>query len=125
MGKTSTEKGRRGEQELAGLLRDCGYEIMRGGVQSYGTIPDLVGLPGVHIEVKRTEKTHIDEWMMQAIADSVRFKDGMPAVFHRRSRKPWLVTMRLGDWLRMYQALSGIDAVAVNNAGEYKNTSEA
>lgn len=33
-----------------------------------------------------------------------RFKDGMPTVFHRRSREPWLVTMRLSDWMGLYQS---------------------
>ena len=27
---------------------------------------------------------------------------GMPAVFFRRSRSPWLVTMRLKDWIALY-----------------------
>lgn len=29
--------------------------------------------------------------------------DGIPALFHRRNRKPWLVTMRLTDWLQLYK----------------------
>ena len=28
---------------------------------------------------------------------------GLPAVFHRRNRQEWLVTMRLSDWLEMYR----------------------
>ena len=30
-------------------------------------------------------------------------RDGMPALFHRRNRKQWLVTMRLVDWLKLYR----------------------
>ena len=42
------------------------------------------------------------EWMAQAERDALRFGDGLPAVFFRRSRSPWLVVMKLEDWIRMY-----------------------
>ena len=35
MGKTSREKGKRGEREVAGLLRSYGYDARR-GVQYHG-----------------------------------------------------------------------------------------
>lgn len=56
MGSKSQRKGARGEQELAAVLRQYGYEIRRGGSLSFGEVPDLVGLLGVHIEVKRVER---------------------------------------------------------------------
>lgn len=99
----SCRKGADGERELASLLRAEGYEIDRGGTTSFGTVPDLSGLPGVHIEVKRREKLNIWEAMQQAIADATRFKDGAPALFHRRNRAPWLVTMLFTDWIRLYK----------------------
>lgn len=71
---------------------------------SFGDVPDLVGLPGIHIEVKRAEQVRLSEWMAQASRDSKRFRDGMPAVFHRRSREPWCVTMRLSDFMTLYSA---------------------
>lgn len=71
---------------------------------SFGDVPDLVGLPGIHIEVKRTEQVRLSEWMAQASQDSKRFRDGMPVVFHRRSREPWCVTMRLSDFMTLYSA---------------------
>ena len=42
--------------------------------------------------------------MAQALRDSKRFRDGIPAVFHRRSREPWCVTMRLSDFMTLYSA---------------------
>lgn len=99
----SQRKGADGERELAGLLREYGYEIERGGSLSFGEVPDLTGLPGVHIEVKRVERLNVQEAMEQAIRDSERFGDGMPALFHRRNHKPWLVTMRIQDWMELYQ----------------------
>lgn len=102
VGKQSQAKGAAGERELAALLRDYGYDIERGGSLSFGEVPDLVGLPGVHIEVKRVERLNVGEAMQQAIRDSEQFQDGAPALFHRRNRQPWLVTMRLDDWVELY-----------------------
>lgn len=102
MGSRSQRKGAAGERELAALLSAAGYECQRGGSLSFGEIPDVLGLPGIHVECKRVERLNVDEAMEQAIRDSDRMLDGMPALFHRRNRKPWLVTMRLEDWLKLY-----------------------
>ena len=99
----SCRKGADGERELAALLRDEGYSIERGGTQSYGTVPDLTGLPGIHIECKRVEKLNVLEAMKQSIRDAAHFRDGKPALFHRRSRSPWLVTMLFTDWIQLYK----------------------
>lgn len=113
-GSSSARKGANGERELAAVLREYGYNIERGGSMSFGEVPDLTGLPGVHIECKRVERLNVPEAMKQAQRDSERFKDGAPAVFHRRSRESWLVTMRLADWIDLYQrqktAISGKEA---------------
>ncbi len=101
-GNRSQRKGADGERELAAVLREYGYTIERGGSLSFGDVPDLVGLPGIHIECKRCEQARLSEWMAQAERDSRRFRDGAPAVFHRRSREPWRVTMNLTDWMRLY-----------------------
>lgn len=101
-GKASQRKGADGERELAAILREYGYIVERGGSMSFGEVPDLVGLPGVHVEVKRCEQVRLSEWMQQAEADSKRFRDGMPVVFHRRSREGWRVTMNLADFMRLY-----------------------
>ena len=102
MGSKSQRKGAAGERELAAILKEYGYDCTRGGSLSFGEIPDVLGLPGIHIECKMVERLNVGEAMEQAIRDSDRMLDGMPALFHRRNRKPWLVTMRLEDWLRLY-----------------------
>ena len=101
-GRASQSKGRRGELELSRLLQGYGYDVQPGRAQSYGEVPDLTGLPGVHIEVKRVERLNVPEAMKQAVRDAEKFHDGAPTLFHRRSREPWLVTMRLHDWLALY-----------------------
>ncbi len=103
MSKSQQSNGAGGERELAAVLREHGYDIRRGGSLSFGEVPDLVGLPGVHIEVKRVERLNITEAMEQATRDAERFEDGAPAVFHRRNRRPWLVTMQLRDWINLYK----------------------
>ncbi len=103
MGRSQQRKGAAGEAELARILREYGYNMARGGSLSYGEVPDLVGLPGIHIECKRVERLNIQEAMNQAIRDSEWFRDGMPVVFHRRNRQQWLVIMRLTDFMELYQ----------------------
>lgn len=102
-GKKSQHKGRAGELELSRILRGCGYDVQPGRAVSYGATPDISGLPGIHIEVKRVERLNVPEAMKQAVKDAEKFHDGVPALFHRRSREPWLVTMRLQDWMGLYR----------------------
>ena len=98
----SRQKGKRGELELSHLLRQYGYDT-RWGQQYNGAdgSADVIGIPGVHIECKRVERLNIGEAVQQAQRDA---RPGeTPAVFHRKNREPWLVTMPLTDWLKMYQ----------------------
>lgn len=99
----SKQKGAQGERELASKLREYGYNTRR-SVQycgAGGESADLLGLPGIHIECKRVEKLNQLEAMAQAVRDAAA--DRFPAVFHRRDRCEWLVTMRLVDWIQVYQ----------------------
>lgn len=108
MGKSSQRKGRGGELELVQILHSYGFQDVRPGKPiSYGEEPDVVGLPGVHVEVKRAEKLKITEWMQQAARDAAHFGDGVPVVFHRRNRQPWLVTLHLDDFIRIYTGGGG------------------
>lgn len=102
MGAKSQRKGRAAELELSRILQGYGYPVEAGRAQSYGEVPDLSGLPQIHIECKRREKLHLSEWMTQSEQDAQRFQDGAPAVFFRRSREPWCVVMKLEDWIGLY-----------------------
>lgn len=100
-GRAARNKGAVAERELANLLRDMyGYPTHRGKV-FYGE-SDVVGLDGIHIEAKRVERLNIHQAMAQAISEAQKRQDGLPAVFHRRNRGEWLVTMRLTDWIDLY-----------------------
>lgn len=99
----SKDKGSRGERELAAILREHGFNTRRGQQFSGGIdSPDVIGLPGIHIECKRAEKLNIHTAYAQAVRDA----DGkaIPAVFHRRNREPWMVTLNLDDFMEIYKA---------------------
>ena len=95
-------KGGRGEREFAALCREYGYTEVHRGQQFVGGYdsPDVAGLPGVHVEVKRVEKLNIHEAMGQSIRDSEG--KAIPIVSHRRNHDKWLVTMRFTDWIQLY-----------------------
>lgn len=97
----SREKGKRGERELARVLKAEGYDTHR-GVQYKGgpESPDVVGLPGIHIECKRVEKLNLYEAIDQAKREA---GEELPAVFHRKNDHEWLVTMPLEDWMEVYR----------------------
>lgn len=99
----SRDKGARGERELANLLKTYGYDTRRGQQFSGANgDADVVGLPGVHLEIKRVEKLNIDNAMDQSIRDA---REGeKPTVMHRKNNKKWLVTMPLIEWMDLYQA---------------------
>ena len=68
-GKRSRERGKRAELELANLIRDTwGYDVHRGKVFYHES--DMVGLEGIHPEVKRVERLNIHEAMAQAIKEA-------------------------------------------------------
>lgn len=100
----SRQKGKRAELEIAKIFRDYGFSDARRTAQfcgNTGDASDVVGLPGIHCEIKHVEKLNIDNAMAQAVRDA---KDGqMPTVFHRKNQKKWLVTMRLDDWMQIYR----------------------
>lgn len=106
-GRASQKKGRGGELEICRILQAHGIRAEPGQAVSYGSTPDVVGIPGVHAEIKRVERLNVPEAMNQAIRDSEKFNDGTPVLFHRRNRSPWLATMKLTDWMRLYAETSG------------------
>lgn len=53
IGHMSQRKVAGGERELCSLLRAHGYDVKRGGSLTFGEVPDLMGLPGIHIECKK------------------------------------------------------------------------
>lgn len=99
----SRQKGKRGELELSHKLQEYGYDTRRG--QQYcgaNGDADVVGLPNIHIECKRVQNLNIYNAIKQAQNDAN--SNELPAVFHRKDRQEWLVTMTLDDWMKIYKA---------------------
>jgi len=102
-GKASRNKGANAERELSHILNEkYGLDTKRG--QCFNHQSDLIGLAGIHPEVKRVEKLNIHKAMEQADMEAIKRMDGLPTVFHRRDREEWLVTMRLEDWMNLYRS---------------------
>ncbi|MCI8330425.1 MAG: hypothetical protein HFG02_12795 [Oscillibacter sp.] len=80
-----------------------GYDVRPGVAVSFGAEPDLVGLKGVHCELKRREHVNLPAALKQAATDAERFKDGVPCVFHRGNRENWRVTITLESWMELYK----------------------
>lgn len=99
MGAMSRRKGKVGERELAAALSAAGFPAHR-GVQYHGgpESPDVVCecLPGVHWEVKRTERLHLYAALQQATNDA---HGRVPIVAHRANGSPWVAILRLDDLL--------------------------
>ena len=98
----SKKKGSRGELELANKLKTYGYDCRR-SVQYCGANgdADVIGLKGMHIECKRTERLSLYDALTQAKADS---KEGeMPVVMHRKNHCEWVVIQPLVDWIELYK----------------------
>ena len=98
----SREKGKRGERELANWLKERGHDARRGQQYAGGTdSPDVIceTLPGVQIEVKRTEKLNLYAALAQAQFDSLG--QGIPTVWHRKNNREWVVILSAEKFLEL------------------------
>lgn len=94
----SRAKGASAERELAAFLREHGYEARRGQQFSGGSdSPDVIGIPGWHVECKRTEKGALYDWLDQSVRDAGG--KNTPVVMHRKNRREWVAILRLEDFL--------------------------
>jgi Holliday junction resolvase len=96
----SRRKGAVAEREIVTLLKDKGLKAQRTAplqAAQGSSDPDVIGLPGVHLEVKRCERVEIDRWCAQA--ELAAKPTDIPAVTWRRTRQEWRVAMPLEDFL--------------------------
>jgi len=105
MGRMQRDKGKEGEREFARELTwalDCDAHR---GRQYCGApeAPDVkTSIKGVHFEVKRVESLSLYKAMEQAENEC---GDDIPVVGHRRSRKPWLIVVKLSDLSKLVKLL--------------------
>ena len=105
MAINSKVKGATGEREIAKILKEKGFTGARRGQQYCGANgdADVIGIEGVHIEVKRVEKLNVENALKQAERD--KKENEIATVFHRKNREEWKVTLRLDDFINLYKEL--------------------
>ena len=101
MGNKERDKGARGERLLRDFLRDRGLDVRRGFTYLHQS--DLIGMIGIHVECKFVEKLNVRKALQQATDESKKRSDGMPTVFWKVSRLPWITIMWSEDWITLYK----------------------
>ena len=108
-GKSSQRKGAHAERELAEQISELLGVTARKGSSPYlpGLIaPDVLGIDGLHIEVKRRESFSIPAALKQSHADAAH--GDVAAVCHRPNKHPWMITVELADLPKLAQAITRI-----------------
>ena len=101
----SKRKGKNGELLFCKLCKEHGYEVHRTAQfrGNTGQAGDIEGLHGIHVEVKNQERLNLREAMAQSVRDcEAEDKGNIPIVAHKKNNADWLITMRVGDWFRLY-----------------------
>lgn len=99
----SKKKGAAGEREFANYCKSKGFDTRRTAQyngKELGSLADVIGIDGIHIEVKRVEHLNIHEAIKQAIRDNKNEND-IPIVAHRKNHTEWLITMTADDWFKL------------------------
>ena len=99
----SKRKGNNGELEVAHKFQDKGFDARRGqqfsGLQGDA---DVVGVPYLHIEVKRTNRLQLDKAMEQSVRDA---REGeIPTVISRKDNQEGRITLTLEDFMPIFMA---------------------
>lgn len=121
----SRSKGARGELELVDELNRLGF-LTRRSVQYCGNTGDAADLVVVnfdpHVEVKRTERVRLREWLEQVEVDS----KGRPwIIFHRGNRMEWLVIQTLSDWVEDSKAAGNARAEVERRRNQFTEQTHA
>ncbi len=93
-GKRSKDKGKRGERDAAAKMSALFGVKCRRGQQFCGGAdsPDVVGLPGIHLEDKRTERLELWKAINQAATEC---GENIPMVLHKPNDRPWIAIVEL------------------------------
>ena len=97
VGRRPRNKGTTAELELATRLSQIlKVQAYRSQQCSGGNLArDVAGVPGIHVECKRTERAQIYPWMEQATGDCIA--GDVPVICHRQNGKQWLLICELDD----------------------------
>lgn len=107
MPKNSRAKGKRGELQLAELMREVGFldarrgQQFKGGGDSPDVVTDHPAMKPFHIECKNVEAGNPYTWLDQARRDAGA---KVPLVAHKRNGEEWIGIMPLTSLLFLIQA---------------------
>lgn len=110
IGKSSKARGKRGELSLVHALRHAGFPEVRRTAQYCGKAgtSDVVGIEGLHVEVKNQERLNIWSALAQSQRDTeADGKGDIPAVFFKRNRSGWYVALPLPNFIKLYKLYKG------------------
>ena len=99
----SRDKGKRGEREAAKWWREHGFQNAARGQQHKGgpDSPDVVNVPGIHLEVKRRAKVaNLAGWIAQARAEAP--PEMLPVVMLRADDGEWMFVVGAGEFLVLH-----------------------
>ena len=107
MGRSSRDKGKRGELDLAKALRDLGFDARRSVQYSgrEGTADLATSIPGVHWEAKRYARIAALRFLEQAERDCL--SNELPVVACREDGGKWTVMVRLEELPRLAEKIVG------------------
>ena len=109
IGKRSKARGKRFERKAAHILTDLLGVPFRRGVQYQGghDSDDVVSdIDGLHWEMKFVEKLNIETAMVQSETDAK--PDEVPVVFHARSRKEPMITIRAKNLIQFAKIINKV-----------------
>ena len=108
-GKTSRNKGARGEREFAELLSNELGQVVKRKLGQARDGGDDIQVGRYRIEVKRREKLAIEAWCKQVeasctvaadISEDGQVKDEVPVVVFRRNGEPWRAVVPAGWFIK-------------------------
>lgn len=105
-GRSARIKGASFERELAKYFNEnTSLDAKRGigQTRSGGAEVSDVDIPHVHVEAKRQKRCRIKAAMAQAIEDA-NVNGKLPVAVTRDDRSDILCTMRLDDWIHLFNA---------------------
>lgn len=102
----SRQKGKAGELEAAHFLTSLFHQPVRRGQQFRGgsDSPDVVGLDGLHIEVKRVQQLNLNAALEQSAREAATGE--VPVVLHRANQQRWKISIYAEDMLRLAEAIT-------------------
>lgn len=105
-GRASRRKGKTGELEVAKLFSDVGIPARRGqqyagDIEASDVVVSKEYRDLIDVEVKRTERLKLTEWMRQQREDTDDSGNGV--IFHRRNLEDWNVILPADFFLKIFK----------------------